>query len=146
MYSIHTGGVKVRTVERKLSSRHLAATFGLPRTVLDIILEQRLRWLGHLGRMKETRLPKLVLFSELKKKRPFHGTKRRWRDVVKADVEAIGVGEGWYETCQNRNEWYQLCREGVDEVDGSRQMQLYVSPWRWVLSAYVVVSLEEKGT
>ena len=44
--------------------------------------------------MEETRLPKLVLFSELKKKRPFHGTKRRWRDVIKVDVQAIGVGEG----------------------------------------------------
>ena len=83
--------------KKKLSSRHLAATFGLPITILDIILEQQLRWLGHLGRMEETRLPKLVLFSELKKMRPFHGTKRRWRDVMKVDVEAIGVGEGRYE-------------------------------------------------
>ena len=43
---------------------------------------------------------------------------------MKADVEAIGVGEGWYVTCQNRKEWYRLCREGVEEVAGSRQMNV----------------------
>ena len=34
---------------------------------------------GHHPRtaVEETKLPKLVLFSELKKKRPFHGTNRR---------------------------------------------------------------------
>lgn len=43
---------------------------------------------------------------------------------MKTDVQAIGVGEGWYETCQNRNEWYQICREGVEEVTGSRHMNV----------------------
>ena len=56
-------------------------------------MDQRLRWLGHLGRMDEERLPKRVLFGELRKKRPCHGTKRRLRDVVRSDVETICIGE-----------------------------------------------------
>ena len=69
------------------------------KSLLDVIIEHQLRWLGHLGRMEKNRLPKRVLFGELEKKRPFHGTKRRWRDVVIVDVEAIRVGEGWYNSC-----------------------------------------------
>ena len=95
------GVTKYQQWKEKLSSRHLAATFSLLKSLLDTILEQRLRWLGHLGRMEGNRLPKRVLFGELEKKRPFHGTKRRWRDVVKAYKEAIGVGKGWYESCQD---------------------------------------------
>ena len=72
------------------------------KSLLDVIIEQQLRWLGHLSRMEKNRLPKRVLFGELEKKRPFHGTKRRWRDVVKVDVEAIRVGEGWYKSYQDR--------------------------------------------
>ena len=43
----------------------------------DCILDQRLRWLGHLGRMDDDRLPQKLLFGELLKKRPFHGAKKR---------------------------------------------------------------------
>lgn len=83
-------------------TRQLAEAFGMQKSIMDIILEQRLRWLGHVGQMEETRLPKIIQFGELKKTRPRHGTKRRWRNVVKLDVEAIGVGGGWYEACQDK--------------------------------------------
>ena len=56
------GVTKYQQWTEKLSSSHLAATSDSP---LDIILEQRLRWLGHLGGMEESRLPKRVLFGEL---------------------------------------------------------------------------------
>ena len=49
-----------------------------------------------------------------------HGTKRRWRDVVRSDVETIGIGERWYELCQDRKEWFKLCSEGVEKVSLSR--------------------------
>lgn len=32
------------------------------------------------------------MFGDFRKKRPSHETKRRWKDVVKSDVEAVGVG------------------------------------------------------
>ena len=57
-----------------------------------------------------------MLFGELRKKRPCHRTKKRWRDVAKSDVEAIGVGDGWYELCQDRKEWFWLCNEGMEKI------------------------------
>ena len=34
----------------------------------------KLRWLGHMTRMADTRLSKQALFGTLQKARPFHGT------------------------------------------------------------------------
>jgi len=34
-------------------------------SVSDFIMERRLHWLGHLGRMSDDRLPKQLLFGEL---------------------------------------------------------------------------------
>jgi len=45
-------------------------------SIADYLLERKLHWLGYLGRMDESRTPKL-LFGELLKRRPFHGTKKR---------------------------------------------------------------------
>ena len=82
--------------------------------VSDFVMEQRMRWLGHLGRMSNDRLPKKVLFEELSRTRPRHGMKRRWRDVTRSDVEAIDASDGWYELCQDRKEWFELCKKGIE--------------------------------
>ena len=47
-----------------------------------LLRERRMRWLGHVCRMDGGRQPKKILFGELMKSRPFHGTKQRWRDVI----------------------------------------------------------------
>jgi len=67
----------------------------------DFILEQRLQWLGHLGRMDEGQAPKQLLFGELQ---PFHGPKKRWHDEVVGDLYAIGVEDEWYQFCQDRKQ------------------------------------------
>ena len=115
------GVTRYKQRKERLTTRQLMKTFGMQKSILDIILEQRLRWLGHVGRMEETRLPKKILFGELRKTRPRHGTKRRWRDVVKADVDAIGVGDRWYEACQDRKEWFKVCSSGAAQVSRSRR-------------------------
>jgi uncharacterized protein YbjT (DUF2867 family) len=61
-------------------------------------------------------MPKQLLFGELEKKRPSHGTKRRWRDVVAADIKAAGVSEDWYEVAQDRRAWRALCQDGISSL------------------------------
>ena len=74
-------------------------------TIPDIIMDRRLQWLGHLGRMGDERLPKRMLFGELRKKRACLGTEKRWRDQVSGDLQMLGLKENWHEVCQDRKEW-----------------------------------------
>ena len=58
----------------RITTKNLSETFGMQWPVCDFIMERRLCWLGHLGHMSDDRLPKQLLFGELQKTRPFHGT------------------------------------------------------------------------
>ena len=46
--------------------------------------------------MDEERLPNRLLFGKLNMKRPCHGAKKRWKDVLKVDLQAIGMYDRWY--------------------------------------------------
>lgn len=81
----------------RLTTKCLSSAFGMHETILDLIMEQQLRWVRHMGRTDEERLPKRVQFGELRKKRPCHAVKKRWRDVARSNVQAIDVGDRWYE-------------------------------------------------
>ena len=63
--------------------------------------------------MESHRMPKQLLFGELQKKRPSHGTKRRWRDVAAADIKSVNAGAEWYHLAQDRNVWAAVCKEGI---------------------------------
>ena len=65
--------------QERLTTQVLAENFGMHWTIPDIIMEQRLKWLGHVGRMNEERLPKKLMFGELRKTRPCHGTRKMER-------------------------------------------------------------------
>jgi hypothetical protein len=60
----------------------------------DIVTEikvRRLEWLGHVVRMEDTRLPKMVFNAKPEGR---HGVRRprlRWLDDVEADIKALGV-------------------------------------------------------
>ena len=65
---------------------------GMPRMESMITTCFRCRWLGHVGRMDETRLPKQVLFGELKKgKRKQCKPKKRWKDCICRDLKKLGI-------------------------------------------------------
>ncbi len=47
--------------------------------------------------------------------------KKRWRDMVVTDLQAIDVRDGWYQLCQDRKEWFDVCRDGVARVAARRK-------------------------
>ena len=95
-------------MEKRITSRELAEAIGMTESMAEILRRHRLRWLA---RMEDSRMPKQLLFGELARTRPRHSTKRRWRDLAEADVQAVGLGRAWYEVAQDRKEWEEICRQ-----------------------------------
>ena len=32
------------------------------------------------------------------------------------DLQTIGMGHGWYQKCQDRDEWYDMCQDGITQI------------------------------
>jgi hypothetical protein len=64
----------------------------------------RLRWLGHVERMEETRSVKKAYRYTPTGKRPRGRPRQRWMDNVQRDLEQLGVLE-WREKARDRREW-----------------------------------------
>jgi hypothetical protein len=52
---------------------------------------QRIRWLGHLERMEEDRMPNKIFTQELKGTRHRGRPRKRWKDEVERDLQVLGV-------------------------------------------------------
>ena len=71
---------------RKQGSRRVRERIGLQQLMEEMIMERQMQWLGHLARMEDHRMPIQALFRQLRKTRPFHGVKMRWKDRAKRDM------------------------------------------------------------
>ena len=95
--------------QERLTTKEIAERVGLPADISDMLRRHLLRWVGHIARLDDGRLPKQVLFGELPATRPRHGPKKRFRDVIIADLREAEIPEAhWYEAAQNRADWRQL--------------------------------------
>ena len=88
------GITRYHQCQLRLSSKLLANRFGMDWSIPDFIMDRRLQWLGHMGRMKDERVPKQLLFGELWKTRACHGRKKRLRDQMAGDLQVIGLKDG----------------------------------------------------
>ena len=71
--------------------------------------EYRLRWLGHVGRMGDERVPKRVLFGKIMGKRSRGRPRVSWADVVTKDLQTRKIGK-WFKLCQDRHVWRRIVR------------------------------------
>ena len=51
--------------------------------------------------MDDTRLPNIMIFGEMKKKRPAHGPRKHWRDLVSMTLNFLVLMDGM--NCQDRD-------------------------------------------
>ena len=82
-----------------------------PLDIPDRLMQRRLEWLGHVVRMPEERMPRMLLFGTLLPPRPACGPRKRWRDAIRVDLRRINIAdESWFDTAQERSEWRQAYR------------------------------------
>jgi len=80
-------------------------------TITETIRLNRLRWFGHVQRMRENRIPKKVLYMNLETTRLRGRPRNRWQDEVREDGRGRLVGgKRWKERVCNREEWKKLLK------------------------------------
>ena len=90
-------------------------------TLTALLQQRRLRWLGHVRRMSDTRLPKAIMYGEVADaKRPTGRPKLRFSDVCKRDMNECGIDcDSWEKTAEDRPAWRTCVRKGVAARDAS---------------------------
>jgi hypothetical protein len=86
----------------------------------DIVTEikvGRLEWLGHVIRMEDTHLPKMVFKAKPEGRCGVGRPRLTWLDDVEADIKALGV-KRWRIKAQDRKEWSAILREAKFKLKG----------------------------
>ncbi len=89
-----------------ISNEKILAQANLP-TMYDILIQRNLRWAGHVHRMEDTRLPKQILYSQLREGVRGVGRPRlRFKDTIKRNLKdkKIPIGS-WQSLSRNRSKW-----------------------------------------
>ena len=91
-------------------------------SVYAMLKRSQLRWAGHVCRMSDDRLPKRLLYGELKEgKRSHGGQRKRFKDTLKGSLKHCGINpDNWEEAAQDRAAWRALVHSGVARYEEKR--------------------------
>jgi hypothetical protein len=74
--------------------------------IVRVIKSRRMRWAGHMARMREGRGVYRVLVGRPEGKRPLGRPRRRWEDNIKMDLRERGIdGANWIRLAEDRVRW-----------------------------------------
>jgi hypothetical protein len=90
----------------KISNAEILRRTGLPH-MSDLLIQKNLRWIGHVHRMEESRLPRQLMYSQLSKGIRNQGRPRlRLKDVVKRNLKWCNLDtKTWKTLAENRPAW-----------------------------------------
>jgi len=93
---------------RKLHNEELNDLYFSP-NIVRVIKWRRMRWEGHVARMKDSRGVYRVLVGKPEGKRPLGRPRRRWEDNIKIYLQEVGCGgTEWIEMVQDKDRWRAL--------------------------------------
>jgi hypothetical protein len=90
---------------RKLHNEELHILYSSP-DIIRQVKSRRMRWAGHVARMREERNVFRVLMGKPEGKRPLGRPRRRWEDGIRIDLRETGWGiVDWIQLAQDRDRW-----------------------------------------
>ena len=86
------------------------------------IINNQMRWAGHMVRLEDSRLPKQMFYGELTSgKRPNHKPKMRYKDVISKNLALLKIEESNFETLANDpKKWRESIKEGCNQFEQER--------------------------
>ena len=95
------------TWQDRVPNKDVLAQVGLP-SMFSLLIQRWLRWLRHVNRMKDGRIPKDILYSELTiGTRPAGRPNLRFKVVCKRDLSTFGA------IAADRNHWRLVAKADV---------------------------------
>jgi hypothetical protein len=93
---------------RKLHNKELHDLYS-SQSIIRIIKSRRMRWTGHVARMKEKRNAYRLLMGKPERKRPLGRPRRRWVDNIRMNLGEVGWSDvDWIGPAKDRNRWRAL--------------------------------------
>ncbi|KAI8521283.1 hypothetical protein Bbelb_010370 [Branchiostoma belcheri] len=94
-------------------------------SMYTLLKQRRLRWLGHVCRMPDGRIPKDLLYSELASGTRARGRPHlRFKDVVKRDMKDMDIDINTWETLTtSRTLWRQTVKKGLQRGEEKQRLK-----------------------
>jgi len=93
---------------RRLHKEELNDLYSSP-NIVRVIKSRRTRWAGHVARLGKERVVCRVLVGKPEGKRPLGRPRRRWVDIIRADVQEVVYGYmDWIGLAQDSDSWRRL--------------------------------------
>ena len=86
-------------------------------TVHDMVRFRRLRWLGHVARLENTRMPKRLMHSRIPSRAGKGRPQKCWTDYVREDLDVLRLLHNWSRAAQDRDSW----RDKIQRLLGHTQ-------------------------
>ena len=89
-----------------------------------MLARKQLRWVGHVFRMPEHRLPRQTLYGQLNEaRRNPGGQKKRYKDQIRTTMKKCNIIPKELETnASDRKQWRALCKEGCSQLEIARNL------------------------
>ena len=96
----------------KVTNADVLSRAGLP-SMYTLLRQRRLRWLGHVHRMEDGRIPKDILYGELALGRRTTGRPhQRYSDVCVTDMKAVDIDTmSWEGLAADRTKWSSALKQ-----------------------------------
>ena len=87
-----------------------------------LLSQRRLRWLGHVRRMADGRIPKDLLYGELSRGARSRGRPRlRFKDTCKRDLKSASIDiQSWESLAESRDSWRAAVHCGTKQAEQDR--------------------------
>jgi hypothetical protein len=96
--------------ERRARTNRELEEMSKEENIVRWIKGQRISWLGHLERMEENRMPKMIFSQELEGTRRRGRRRKRWKEEVERDLQVLGM-RTWRELATDRKKWQDIVRQ-----------------------------------
>ena len=109
-----TKKVEITGEWRNIHIPKLHALYSSPNIIRSLKL-RRMRWVGHVAHMEQSRNAYRVLVGKPEGKRPLGRPRHRWEDNNRMDLREVGCDPGeWIDLAEDRDQWRACIRAVIN--------------------------------